>query len=117
MLGLAAMGRKAMLAATAAASALRDPTRADAVAQLGEATGERALRMMLHQMMADPNGSRLLREKPRINTHSLPPGFETRHVPWLLWLATHISPYLYTLLQDPAPSPYGQPRKVVLGLL
>ena len=73
MLRIGVLGQKALVSARAAVSALRDPTQADAVAQLGEATGEPALRRLLHQMIADPTGSRLLREKPRINTHTLPP--------------------------------------------
>ena len=62
---------KLRVAATSALAALRDPTRADSVAELGEATGDRALRSIVHQMMSDPVGSRLLREKPRLNSRTL----------------------------------------------
>ena len=61
-----------VVAASSAIQALSDPTNAGAVARFGEATGDRALRRIYHQMLQDPVGSRLLREKPRINTATLP---------------------------------------------
>lgn len=64
--------QRLVVAASSALQALSDPTNADAVARLGEATGDRALRRIYHQMMQDPTGSRLLLEKPRINTKTVP---------------------------------------------
>lgn len=61
-----------VVAASSAMQALSDPTNAGAVARFGEATGDHALRRIYHQMLQDPVGSRLLRDKPRINTTSLP---------------------------------------------
>jgi ubiquinone biosynthesis protein Coq4 len=58
----------AVAAARAAVAALLDPTRAEAVAELGEATGRRALRHMYYQMLSDPTGSQLLRDQPRLNS-------------------------------------------------
>jgi|EP01043_Picozoa_sp_COSAG02_P013419 hypothetical protein len=63
-----------VVAASSAMQALSDPTNAGAVARFGEATGDHALRRIYHQMLQDPVGSRLLRDKPRINTTSLPVG-------------------------------------------
>eukprot|EP01047_Picozoa_sp_COSAG01_P018274 COSAG01_NODE_987_length_12316_cov_167.856348_2_plen_168_part_00 len=57
-----------LAAARAAVAALLDPTRAEAVAELGEATGRRALRRMYYQMLSDPTGSQLLRDQPRLNS-------------------------------------------------
>ena len=65
--------RTAVIAGQSALAAVRDPTKADAVGQLGEATGGFALRRMYFQMLADPNGSRLLRDRPRINTTTMSP--------------------------------------------
>ena len=62
-----------LTAANSALAALSDPTDAGAVARLGEATGDRALRRIYHQMLQDPVGSRLLRDKPRISTTTLAP--------------------------------------------
>jgi len=47
---------KAVVAATSALGALRDPTRADLVAALGDATGSAALAAMRRRMLADEIG-------------------------------------------------------------
>jgi ubiquinone biosynthesis protein COQ4 len=72
---------KAVLAATAAVGALRDPTRADLVAALGDTTGDLALRAMRSKMLADEVGREILAEKPVVREsidmgllRSLPPG-------------------------------------------
>ena len=55
---------KAVLAATAAVGALRDPTRADLVAALGDTTSLASLRMMRRRMLADEVGREILAEQP-----------------------------------------------------
>jgi len=60
-------------AAAAAASALRNPLRADMVALLGDATGEATLRRMRQRMLEDAVGRRLLRERPRLRSVALAP--------------------------------------------
>lgn len=47
------------------------PARADLVAALGETTGTFALSRMHQQMLGDPVGQRILREKPRITDETL----------------------------------------------
>ena len=49
-------------------TAVADPTRADAVAALGELTGHSAVSIMHRTMMADPTGQRILRDRPIVKT-------------------------------------------------
>lgn len=49
-------------------TAVADPTRADAVAALGELTGHSAISTMYRKMMADPTGQRILRDRPIVTT-------------------------------------------------
>lgn len=55
-----------------AVTALRDPTRADAVAAVGELTGRRALRGLLETMRADPVGQRILADRPVVSKATIP---------------------------------------------
>lgn len=55
-----------------ATTALQDPTRADAVAAVGELTGAAALRTLLHALEADPDGRRILRERPVVSKETIP---------------------------------------------
>mmetsp|Transcript_17318 Transcript_17318/g.36603 ORF Transcript_17318/g.36603 Transcript_17318/m.36603 type:complete len:338 (+) Transcript_17318:65-1078(+) len=48
-------------------TALNDPTRADAVAAVGEVTGSFALSKIMRQMENDPVGRRILKERPLVN--------------------------------------------------
>ncbi|KAA0187439.1 Ubiquinone biosynthesis protein mitochondrial [Fasciolopsis buskii] len=48
-----------------------DPRRADLLSVFGELSGPVALRYMRQKMLEDPVGSRILREKPRIRTHTV----------------------------------------------
>jgi len=54
-----------------ATTALADPTRADAVAALGEVTGHVALQNMYGRMMSDPTGQRILKERPLVDGSSI----------------------------------------------
>lgn len=70
---LTALGfHRTAIVAKSALRVLADPSRGDAVAQIGEATGGRALERIYHQMMGDPVGRRLLRERRRINSQTMP---------------------------------------------
>jgi ubiquinone biosynthesis protein COQ4 len=60
------------LAVHSAATAFSDPTRADAVAALGEVTGHVALTNMYDRMMSDPTGQRILRDRPIVSKATLP---------------------------------------------
>jgi len=60
-----------MLAIQSAGTALLDPTRADAVAALGEVTGHVALREMYDTMMKDETGQRILRDRPVVDSKGL----------------------------------------------
>lgn len=55
-----------------AATALRDPTRADAVAAVGELTGTFALQNLLELMKKDPDGRIILQERPEVSKESIP---------------------------------------------
>ncbi|KAL7460239.1 hypothetical protein ACHAXS_000703 [Conticribra weissflogii] len=48
-------------------TALNDPTRADAVAAVGEVSGSFALSKIMQQMKNDPVGRRILKERPLVN--------------------------------------------------
>lgn len=58
--------QKALLAAGSAFMALYDPYRHDMVAVLGETTGFLALQKLRERMRNDPEGYRILQERPRI---------------------------------------------------
>nr|XP_036863959.1 ubiquinone biosynthesis protein COQ4 homolog, mitochondrial isoform X2 [Manis javanica] len=63
--------QKALLAAGSAGMALYNPYRHDMVAVLGETTGCRALKILRDQMRRDPEGARILQERPRISRSTL----------------------------------------------
>lgn len=63
--------QKAILTCGAAAAALLDPRRHDMVAVLGETTGSKALTSLYARMIDDPEGSRILVDKPRINSSTI----------------------------------------------
>ncbi|NXA34767.1 COQ4 protein, partial [Eudromia elegans] len=63
--------QKALLAAGSALAALRDPYRHDMVAVLGETTGCLVLPNLRDKMRNDPEGSRILQERPRIRLSTL----------------------------------------------
>lgn len=54
-----------------ATTALADPTRADAVAALGEVTGHVALQSMHRRMQSDPTGRRILQDRPLVDNASI----------------------------------------------
>jgi ubiquinone biosynthesis protein COQ4 len=55
-----------------AATAFSDPTRADAVAAVGELTGLVALQQMRDAMMQDPVGRQILAERPVVSKETIP---------------------------------------------
>lgn len=55
-----------------ATTAFADPTRADAVAALGEITGEVSLRRIHAKMSDDPTGRLLLQERPVVSKATIP---------------------------------------------
>ncbi|KAL5036499.1 hypothetical protein BDV3_005175 [Batrachochytrium dendrobatidis] len=57
-----------LIGTRAAFTALRDPTRADMVAALGEVTGHTVLKRIRDRMLLDKTGRRILRERPVINS-------------------------------------------------
>ncbi|XP_065593642.1 ubiquinone biosynthesis protein COQ4 homolog, mitochondrial [Cyrtonyx montezumae] len=63
--------QKALLAAGSACTALWDPYRHDMVAVLGETTGCLALPKLRDRMRNDPEGYRILQERPRIRLSTL----------------------------------------------
>uniref|UniRef100_A0A8C9EG55 Ubiquinone biosynthesis protein COQ4 homolog, mitochondrial n=1 Tax=Pavo cristatus TaxID=9049 RepID=A0A8C9EG55_PAVCR len=63
--------QKALLAAGSACVALWDPYRHDMVAVLGETTGCLALPKLRDRMRNDPEGYRILQERPRIRLSTL----------------------------------------------
>jgi ubiquinone biosynthesis protein Coq4 len=65
------MGRIA-IAIHNATTAFTDPTRADAVAALGEVTGLVTLRKIHNRMMQDPTGRRILQERPVVTKANIP---------------------------------------------
>lgn len=64
--------QRLFLAIDAASTAFADPTRADAVAVLGEITGHTALHAMHERMKNDATGQRILNEKPIVSKQTLP---------------------------------------------
>lgn len=63
--------QKMLLTVGSASVALIDPYRADMIACLGETTGTLASTYMLSKMENSEEGSRILKEKPRINTNTI----------------------------------------------
>ncbi|KAF6327133.1 coenzyme Q4 [Rhinolophus ferrumequinum] len=63
--------QKALLAVGSAGMALYNPYRHDMVAVLGETTGHRALKVLRDQMKKDPEGAKILQERPRISLSTL----------------------------------------------
>ncbi|XP_028827683.1 ubiquinone biosynthesis protein COQ4 homolog, mitochondrial [Denticeps clupeoides] len=63
--------QKSLLAVGSGVAALRDPYRHDMVAVLGETTGHWALMRLRGQMMRDPEGCTILKERPRIRISTL----------------------------------------------
>jgi len=59
------------LATHSATTAFADPTRADAVAALGEVTGHVSLTQMYDRMMSDPTGQRILRDQPLVSNSTI----------------------------------------------
>lgn len=55
-----------------AAAALNDPTRADAVAAVGELTGTLALQRLHGAMLDDPNGKIILEDRPVVGKATIP---------------------------------------------
>ncbi|KAI9207572.1 ubiquinone biosynthesis protein Coq4 [Polychytrium aggregatum] len=60
-----------ILAISSAVRGLIDPTQADQIAALGEATGPIFLRKIRDKMLLDPTGRKILRERPVINSTTL----------------------------------------------
>ena len=60
------------LAISNAMTAWQDPTRADAVAAVGELTGRFALQRLLTTMQADPVGRLILQERPIVSKSTIP---------------------------------------------
>jgi ubiquinone biosynthesis protein COQ4 len=60
-----------MIASDSAFTALRDPTRQDAVAALGETTGINALQQLRDAMLLSTTGRKILRTRPLINTQTI----------------------------------------------
>uniref|UniRef100_A0A0K8VCQ8 Ubiquinone biosynthesis protein COQ4 homolog, mitochondrial n=1 Tax=Bactrocera latifrons TaxID=174628 RepID=A0A0K8VCQ8_BACLA len=63
--------QRILLGAGSSIAALIDPRRHDMIAALGETTGESTLRNILHIMELTAEGERILKQKPRINTHAV----------------------------------------------
>lgn len=64
--------KRLTVAIHSATTAFADPTRADAVAALGEVTGHVALTNMYDCMMSDSTGQRILRDRPLVSKSTLP---------------------------------------------
>ncbi|XP_069841734.1 ubiquinone biosynthesis protein COQ4 homolog, mitochondrial [Dendropsophus ebraccatus] len=63
--------QKVLLSAGSAVMSLYDPYRHDMIAVLGETTGPLALHRLHHKMSRDPEGKRILQERPRIRMSNL----------------------------------------------
>jgi ubiquinone biosynthesis protein COQ4 len=63
--------QRLLLAANSAFGAIRDPTRADLIATLGETTGKLQLQNMHQQMLNNPDGMNILKSKPRVNQENV----------------------------------------------
>ena len=66
------IGHRIAIAMVNATTAFHDPTRADAVAALGEVTGTVTLRRIHDQMMSNPTGRLILRDRPVVSKSSIP---------------------------------------------
>jgi len=66
------IGNRIAIAIHNATTAFADPTRADAVAALGEVTGPITLRRIHDQMMGDPTGRLILQERPIVTKVNIP---------------------------------------------
>eukprot|EP00980_Cylindrotheca_fusiformis_P018502 scaffold6124_cov122-Cylindrotheca_fusiformis.AAC.21 len=64
--------QKLALAIHHATTAFSDPTRADAVAALGELTGQVSLERIHQKMLADPTGRRILEDRPVVSKATIP---------------------------------------------
>lgn len=60
--------QRIILSAGSSVAALWNPHRHDAIACLGETTGEPALTRLLNEMQASPEGCRILADRPRISS-------------------------------------------------
>ncbi|CAL1276512.1 unnamed protein product [Larinioides sclopetarius] len=63
--------QKALLTIGSSILSITDPYRHDMVAVLGETTGYVAAKQIRDKMLQDPEGSSILRDKPRINSDTL----------------------------------------------
>ncbi|CAG9110510.1 unnamed protein product [Plutella xylostella] len=63
--------QKTLLSCGSAAIALLNPYRGDMIACLGEITGDDSLKYMRSRMLETPEGTDILKEKPRINSQSV----------------------------------------------
>jgi len=63
--------QKAVLSVGSAAVSLLDPYRGDMIACLGETTGNKAGKHMLNKMQSSPEGSEILKQRPRINSNTV----------------------------------------------
>mmetsp|Transcript_12910 Transcript_12910/g.16596 ORF Transcript_12910/g.16596 Transcript_12910/m.16596 type:complete len:260 (+) Transcript_12910:124-903(+) len=63
--------QRIFLTAYSAVSALNDPEKGEMVATLGEVTGEIALKRLKTVMLNDPEGAKLLQDKPEINEQTV----------------------------------------------
>ncbi|XP_035738807.1 UDP-sugar transporter UST74c-like isoform X2 [Vespa mandarinia] len=63
--------QRAALSVGSAIMSLADPSRADLIASLAETTSGNALVYCLNEMQKSPEGQRILKEKPRINTSTI----------------------------------------------
>lgn len=66
------LSNRIAIAVHSATTAFSDPTRADAVAALGEVTGYVALTSMYDRMMGDATGQKILRHRPIVSKATLP---------------------------------------------
>lgn len=64
--------KRVSVAVQSATTALADPTRADAVAALGEVTGHVALTGMYDRMMSNATGQEILRDRPIVSKATIP---------------------------------------------
>jgi ubiquinone biosynthesis protein COQ4 len=65
------LAQRVFVSAYYAGVAISDPERADAVAGLGDVTGEAASARLVTRMKSTPSGRRLLAKKPLINSQSV----------------------------------------------
>ncbi|XP_065068429.1 ubiquinone biosynthesis protein COQ4 homolog, mitochondrial-like [Rhopilema esculentum] len=63
--------QRCALAVGSALMGLKEPTRSDMIAVLGETTGHSALRNLHQQMICDSVGQQILRERPLVNSTSI----------------------------------------------